>query len=238
MIGTHATYKDLVEAALRLESRFRYTEPLRRDQKSKKRMHEQSSSQSLTQSNASNANNLQVQSTKGGKKSRFVDNRRKGSSQGTPSSEGIKCFRCGEFGHIRPKCPLRNEPSDSVGTGRGRGGVIINASGGPSGANRTPLNQGRGNDNKRAATSQTQAQGSSQPGRVYALTREGGTPTALEGTRVIFKHECTSLLTQELPIHSLHLHLLKVWGWKLLSITLFLRSDFKCENEYITNFEI
>jgi hypothetical protein len=35
-------------------------------------------------------------------------------------------------------------------------------------------------------TSNTQAQESSQPGRVYALTREDRTPTALEGTLVIF----------------------------------------------------
>ena len=43
-IAKHKNYRDLVEDALRLDSRFRFTEPLRRDQKSKKRTHEQSSS--------------------------------------------------------------------------------------------------------------------------------------------------------------------------------------------------
>ena len=172
-IGKHESYKDLVEDALRLDSRFRLTEPLRGDQKSKKRMHEQSSSHLNTQAKASNANtDLQAQSINDRKRSRFVDDRLVILPSSAPSREGVTCYKCGEPGHLRRNCPTADRPYKPHGTGRGGGRETSFASG----ANLIPLGQGRGDGSRRASTSNPQAQGSSQPGRVYALTNEDRTP--------------------------------------------------------------
>ena len=48
-----------------------------------------------------------------------------------------------------------------LGAGRGNGGN-----------NKPPLAYGRGATTNRPTTSQSQAQGSSQPGRIYAITNE------------------------------------------------------------------
>ena len=70
---------------------------------------------------------------------------------------------------MRPSCPKRLPTNDSHGTARVRDGVNLNTKG------------GHDKNANRSSASLTQAQGSSRPGRVYALTQETRTPTALEG---------------------------------------------------------
>jgi len=174
-------YKELVEAALRLDASVRYTEPLRNSQ-SLKRAHESDPSRS-------EVSNPQVKSYADRKRARGKKDRQARTSQDAPSSNEIVCYYCDEKGHMRSNCPKRLPPSDSHGAAREKGGVNPQVRGG---------HDGHAN---RSSTSHTQAQGSSRPGRVYALTQETRTPTALEGNFLIC-YRFTSLTCFAGVLHS------------------------------------
>jgi hypothetical protein len=80
---------------------------------------------------------------------------------------------------------LKTGDSRVIGRGNGGGNTYV---GGDRGGNRSFQMQGRGNANQPAQSqvSHNRAQASSQPGRVYALTRDTHASTALEGNLVVF----------------------------------------------------
>jgi hypothetical protein len=171
-VHEHSSYKALVEAALRLDSRARFIEPLRRNHQANNQAQKRSHDNRNTSSNASHItnNNSQDQSSFSRKKFRPYENRQPKSVHSAPPTTEFTCYYCGKPGHKKVNCPMLLKVGDPRATGfRNSGGNTY--TGGDRGGNRTFQVQGRGNVSQPAQSqiSHTKAQASSQPERVYAI---------------------------------------------------------------------
>ena len=180
-------YKELVEAALRLDASVRHIESLRLNQNQKRTLDDRPS-----QPNANQANSKGKFSQK---QKRFrSDNDSQQKSPRDEISQGeIICYYCDKPGHKRPDCPMLLKNNDSRGYGRGRGGN-----------NKTPLAIGDGGKANRQPTSQNLTLESIRTGRVYNITQGTRSPSTREGiynfqntdvrVLLIFTHLTTSLV--------------------------------------------
>jgi hypothetical protein len=171
-VQEHASYKALVEAALRLDSRARFVEPLRRNHQTTEQVQKRSHDSHITNDNS------QAQSSIGYKRFRPNEHRQQRSSLSVPSLKDAGCFYCREQGHKKVDCPKLLRDSELRGADHGNSGGNTYV-----GGNRSFQVQGRGNANQPAQSqiSHNKAQASSQPGRVYALTNDDHVPNTLEG---------------------------------------------------------
>ena len=175
-VHEHTSYKALVEATLRLDSRARHIEPLLRDQPTNNQTQKRSYDSQITD------NPSQARTPSSHKRFRPFDRRPPKPSQDVTSPPGIVCYYCEELGHKKPNCPKFLRDRESRGTGRGDGGGNTYVSG-DRGGNRSHQTRERGYGNQPAQShvSHNKAQASSQPGRVYALTRDTYESTDREG---------------------------------------------------------